>query len=118
VITIRLANHDAGISEYVKRTLLYIFTEKETLDRMVRESIDELIKEELIVAEEDCYQATTLGAAIVAAGLSPMDGLFVHQEIKHALQRFVMVGLIHLQSPAYRYRIAIFTLFICLHQSI
>ena len=40
-------------------------------------------------------QATLLGQAIVASSLTPEDGLFVHRELRKALQAFVMDGEMH-----------------------
>lgn len=73
--------------------------EKTVLDSMVNETTTSLVDEQLISVnerDEDVYEATLLGQAIVAASLTPEDGLFVHDEFKRALQSFVMDSDMHI----------------------
>jgi len=59
-------------------------------------AIQELINEGLLVLKEDeSYGATLLGQAVVASAFSPEDGLYVHEELKRALEAFVMDGDMH-----------------------
>jgi hypothetical protein len=41
------------------------------------------------------YEATLIGQAVVASSLAPEDGLFVHKELKRALEAFVLDGEMH-----------------------
>lgn len=60
-------------------------------------AIQELINEGLLVLKEDeSYGATLLGQAVVASAFSPEDGLYVHEELKRALEAFVMDGDMHI----------------------
>ena len=60
-------------------------------------ALQELVNEELLVFKEDeSYGATLLGQAVVASAFTPEDGLFVHEELKRALQAFVMDGDMHI----------------------
>lgn len=60
-------------------------------------ALQELVNEELLVFKEDeSYGATLLGQAVVASAFAPEDGLFVHEELKRALQAFVMDGDMHI----------------------
>lgn len=96
MIAVRLATHEDAIQDYVKRTLLYHTTPLEVSSRMVGETISDLLSTHLITKDEsDCYAATTLGQAIVAAALSPEDGIFMHGEFQRALRGFVMDGEMH-----------------------
>jgi DNA polymerase theta len=56
------------------------------------------LKESGLVKESDRsdYTATLLGQAVVASSLTPEDGLFVHRELRKALQAFVMDGEMHI----------------------
>lgn len=46
--------------------------------------------------EQSNLEATTLGKAIVASGIDPDDGAFVHKEMQRALKAFVMDGEMHI----------------------
>lgn len=73
-----------------------------TLDKKITYSImnsalQELVEEKLLLFRDDeAYEATLLGQAVVASAFSPEDGLFVHEELKRALQAFVMDGDMHI----------------------
>lgn len=41
------------------------------------------------------FEATTLGQGIVASSFDPEDGVFIYNELKNALQAFVMDGEMH-----------------------
>lgn len=59
-------------------------------------ALQELISEGLLLLKEDeSYGATLLGQAVVASAFSPEDGLYVHEELKRALEAFVMDGDMH-----------------------
>lgn len=60
-------------------------------------ALQELVDEELLAYNEnESYEATLLGQATVASAFAPEDGLFVHEELKRALQAFVMDGDMHI----------------------
>ena len=59
-------------------------------------SLQELTEEGLLnLRDDESYEATRLGQAVVASGFAPEDGLFVYDELKTALQAFVMDGDLH-----------------------
>ena len=64
---------------------------------IMNSALEELITEELLLFKDDeSYEATRLGQAVVASAFSPEDGLFVYEELKRALQAFVMDGDMHI----------------------
>ena len=64
---------------------------------IMNSALQELISEELLLQKDDeAYEATLLGQAVVASAFAPEDGLFVHEELKRALQAFVMDGDMHI----------------------
>jgi DNA polymerase theta len=85
-----------AIKEYVKCTLLYRTVDKKLSYSIMDSALQELAEEKLIQLNEDeSYVATQLGQAVVASAFAPDDGLFVHEELKRALQAFVMDGDMH-----------------------
>ena len=97
VITIRLATHMAAIEEYVQKTLLYHTMDRALLDTMVSKSLEELIESGLITIDNfGSYEANLLSQATVASYLTPEDGIFIHSELRRALQAFVMDGDMHI----------------------
>ncbi|KAL2270127.1 hypothetical protein VTJ83DRAFT_2311 [Remersonia thermophila] len=97
IIAIRLATNRESIDHYVAKTLLYQSTEPGSIRETVNASITRLQELELIKVDdyEDEIQATQLGKAIVASALEPEDGIFIHAELKRALQAFVLDGEMH-----------------------
>ena len=70
---------------------------KTALDCLVQSTIDFLISASLIILDDNNnYEVTRLGSAIVASSLTPEDGIFVHDEIQRALKAFVMDGEMHI----------------------
>jgi hypothetical protein len=85
-----------AIKEYVKCTLLYRTVDKKIAYSIMHSSLQELIDEGLLIFKEDeSYEATKLGQAVVASGFAPEDGLFVYEELQRALRAFVMDGDMH-----------------------
>ncbi|KAJ5601093.1 Helicase C-terminal [Penicillium lagena] len=85
-----------AIKEYVRCTLLWRTLDKKLVYSIMKSALQELIDEQLLVLKEDeAYEATQLGQAVVASAFSPEDGLFVHEELKRALRAFVMDGDLH-----------------------
>lgn len=97
VITTRLATHMAAIQEYVQKTLLYHNMDSASLDTMVSKTLDELVEYGLVTVDSfGSYEATLISQATVASYLTPEDGLFLHGELRRALQAFVMDGEMHI----------------------
>ena len=97
VIVTRLANSRHTIEEYVRRSLLFQTAEETLVWPMVDDAIQDLCSTSLIQATSfDSFEPTTLGQAIVASSLTPEDGIFVHNEMRRALESFVMDGEMHI----------------------
>lgn len=80
----------------MKCTLLYRTLDTKELYGMMDATLKELVDEELVrLKDDDTYEPTQLGQAIVASAFSPEDGLFVHEELTRALRAFVMDGEMH-----------------------
>ncbi|RAK71612.1 DEAD/DEAH box helicase [Aspergillus fijiensis CBS 313.89] len=92
-----VSGYDA-IKEYVRCTLLYRTVDRKLAYSIMQCALQELVKEELVHVDDDgsSYSATQLGQAVVASAFAPEDGLFVHEELKRALQAFVMDGDMHI----------------------
>jgi DNA polymerase theta len=96
VIAIRLATSRESLDDYVSKTMLALSAEPDSIRQSIETGIDELRKMEFITRGDDgSFHATRLGKAVVASSLDPEDGLFVHNELKKALQAFVMDGEMH-----------------------
>ncbi|KAK4128798.1 P-loop containing nucleoside triphosphate hydrolase protein [Parathielavia appendiculata] len=96
IIAIRLATSRESLDDYVSKTLLSYSAEPESIQEQVEASIADLQKMEFITIDRyGSFQATLLGKAIVASSLDPEDGIFIHNELKKALQGFVMDGEMH-----------------------
>ncbi|CEJ54022.1 hypothetical protein PMG11_00348 [Penicillium brasilianum] len=92
-----LVSGGEAIKDYVRCTLLYRTMDRKLVYTIMNSALQELINEALIIFKEDeSYEATLLGQAVVASAFSPEDGLFVYEELKRALQAFVMDGDMHI----------------------
>ncbi|KAJ5086076.1 Helicase C-terminal [Penicillium argentinense] len=92
-----LVSGSEAIKEYVQCTLLYLTLDKKLVYAIMNSALQELVEEGLLLLKEDeAYEATLLGQAVVASAFSPEDGLYVHEELKRALQAFVMDGDMHI----------------------
>ncbi|KAL4864119.1 hypothetical protein BDV12DRAFT_16754 [Aspergillus spectabilis] len=86
-----------AIKEYVRCTLLYRTVDKKLSYSIMKSALQELSEEKLIHTDDsESYVATQLGQAVVSSAFGPEDGLFVHEELKRALQAFVMDGDMHI----------------------
>jgi hypothetical protein len=96
VISTKLATSRVSIDDYTRKTLLFYSIDRNELANMVLSTMQDL-KETGLIEEIDelDYSATLLGQAVVASSLAPEDGLFVHRELRKALQAFVMDGEMH-----------------------
>ncbi|KAL9602186.1 MAG: hypothetical protein Q9219_002050 [cf. Caloplaca sp. 3 TL-2023] len=62
----------------------------------VQETIDELQNaDQISVDSSGMYEATALSRATIGSCMTPEDGMFVHDELRRALQAFVMDGEMH-----------------------
>lgn len=97
IIVIRLANSRETVEEYASKTLLAHSGNRALLAQCVSSGLESLLQMKYVEKDTiDCYQATTLGKAIVASALDPDDGTFIHDELARALQAFVMDGDMHI----------------------
>lgn len=95
-IAVRLVCHRESVEHYVKQSLLWNTASPEVVLSMMNVAIDELLETRLIELQEyGLLQPTRLGSAIVAASLTPEDGIFVHDELRRALECFVMDSEMH-----------------------
>lgn len=95
-ISIRLATSRDTLDEYMQKTMLSCSAGSESIQPDVEATVAELEKMGFITVDSfSNFQATQLGKAVVASGLDPEDGLFIHAELKHALRAFVMDGDMH-----------------------
>jgi DNA polymerase theta len=68
----------------------------ESIKANVDASLEDLQSMDFISLDgSSSFQATRLGQGIVASSLDPEDGVFIHNELKKALQAFVMDGEMH-----------------------
>jgi replicative superfamily II helicase len=96
-IATRLVSGREAIQEYMQCTLLYRTGDKAEILDVVDSALAELVEEELVRRRDDeSYEPTRLGQAIVASSFAPDDGLFVYDELRRALQAFVMDGEMHI----------------------
>ena len=98
VLCTRMISTYDGLQDYAQNSLLWhtALNHKVVLD-MLDTAILALLTDRLIeVSEHDTYVPTALGCAIVASGLTPEDGLFVHADLRQALSSFVMDSEMHL----------------------
>lgn len=92
-----LASGADAIKEYVKCTLLHRTLDKKITYNIMNSALQELLNEGLLhLRDNESYEATRLGQAIVASAFSPEDGLFVYEELRRALKAFVMDGDMHI----------------------
>lgn len=96
-IVVRLATSRDSLDEFVRKTLLYQSTDIAEINEIVETSLSELQARGFISIDHfSNFEATQLGKAIVTSALDPDDGVFIHNELKRALQAFVMDGEMHI----------------------
>lgn len=97
-IGIRLVSGQEAINEYLSYTLLFRSADKEELKNLLGTTLEELLEDDLIRRKEEddeSFEPTKLGQAIVGSAFSPEDGLFVYEELRKANKSFVMDGEMH-----------------------
>lgn len=98
-IAVRLATSRDSLDDFVRNTLLFHDSDKDIAqtNETVEASLSGLQARGFLSVDQYCnFQATQLGSAIVTSSLDPDDGIFVHNELKRALQAFVMDGEMHI----------------------
>ncbi|OJD11744.1 hypothetical protein AJ78_07542 [Emergomyces pasteurianus Ep9510] len=96
-IATRLVSSRETINEYVTCTLLYQNIETRKLFSMVDSTLKELVDNGLVdLKQDESYEPTQLGQAVVYSSQSPEDGIFIHDELKRAMKSFVMDGEMHI----------------------
>lgn len=96
-IAVRLATSRDSLDDFVRKTLLYQSTDIVKVNEIVEASLSELQARGFISIDTfSSFVATQLGKAIVTSSLDPDDGVFIHNELKRALQAFVMDGEMHI----------------------
>lgn len=96
-IAVRLATSRESLNDYVRQTLLFHSTDIQKIHDHVKVSVSDLRSRGFIAIDNfSNFEATQLGKAIVAASLDPEDGIFIHKELRRALQAFVMDGEMHI----------------------
>lgn len=96
-MAVKLATSHEALNEYIQKTLLYLSADPEEIQSNIASSLRDLqSKGFLSVDQYHNYEATQLGKAIVASGLDPDDGIFIHNELRRALRAFVMDGEMHI----------------------
>lgn len=97
VLAVRLATTRDSLNDYIYRSLLWQTANHPEALTMVDVALQELLDTELI--QQTDYgnpEPTKLGSAIVAASLTPEDGIFIHNDMRRALESFVMDGDMHI----------------------
>ncbi|MCJ1306382.1 hypothetical protein MMC25_000024 [Agyrium rufum] len=108
VVAINLGSSSFAIQDYVAQTLHYHGKDESTIAEVVTSTLEDLAsKGQIVDRGSNTYKATPQGQAIVAASLTPDDGIFIHDELSRALQAFVLDGDMHafytftpLQTPS------------------
>lgn len=96
-IAVRLATSRDSLDDFVRKTLLYQSTDIVKVNETVEVSLSELQARGFISIDHfSNFEATQLGKAIVSSSLDPDDGVFIHNELKRALQAFVLDGEMHI----------------------
>ncbi|KAK3695368.1 P-loop containing nucleoside triphosphate hydrolase protein [Podospora appendiculata] len=96
IIAIRLATSREALDDYVSKTMLSYSAEASSVIEHVESSLEELQKMGFIGVDRfSNFEATQLGKAIVVSSLDPNDGIYIHNELKKALQAFVLDGEMH-----------------------
>jgi DNA polymerase theta len=96
-IAIRLAQSADSLLDHFHRSLLYHSDENANIEERLHAGLGEIEAMGFVTRNEDAsLEATQLGHAIVASGIDPDYGSFVHKELTRALQAFVMDGELHI----------------------
>lgn len=96
-IAVRLATSRDALDDYVRKTLLYHSTDRPKIHDSIAACLLDLESRGFIAIDSfSNFEATQLGRAIITSSLDPEDGVFIHKELKKALQAFVMDGEMHI----------------------
>lgn len=96
-IAVRLATSRNSLDDYVQKTFLYHASDAKKIQDSVESCLSDLQSRGFIAIDDfSNYEATQLGKAVVISALDPEDGIFIHKEMKKALQAFVLDGEMHI----------------------
>ena len=96
-LAVRLATTQESIDDYIQKSLLRLSSTADDIQSYIDSSLKSLNRMGLITLDEHAgYSATRLGKAVVASALDPEDGVFIHKELKRALQAFALDGELHI----------------------
>lgn len=96
-IAVRLATSRDSLDEFMRNTLLYHDRDVVKTNEAIEASLADLQTRGFITIDQySNFRATQLGSAIVTSSLDPDDGIFIHKELRRALQAFVMDGEMHI----------------------
>ncbi|KAK0733445.1 hypothetical protein B0T26DRAFT_736380 [Lasiosphaeria miniovina] len=96
VIAIRLATSREALDDYISKTMLAYSAEPGSIRENLEASLADLQEMGFITVDDySNFEVTKFGKAIVASSLDPDDGIFIHSELKKALQAFVLDGEMH-----------------------
>lgn len=96
-IVVRLATSQDTLDDYVRKTLLFQSSDTQQVHENLKASLSDLQCRGFIALDNNSnLEATQLGQAIVTSSLDPEDGVFIHKELRKALQAFVMDGEMHI----------------------
>lgn len=97
MISVRLATSREAIRDHFAKSLLRHTHGMEYIDECLASSFAEIEQMGFVTRDAFAgYTATQLGKAIVASGIDPDDGIFIHKELSRALRAFVMDGDLHI----------------------
>lgn len=97
MISVRLATSREAITDHFAKSLLRHTHGIEHVNECLDASFVDI--EDMGFVTRDAfsnYAVTQLGKAIVASGIDPDDGIFIHKELSRALRAFVMDGDLHI----------------------
>lgn len=83
--------------DHFSRSLLAHSEANEDIEKRLNACLADIEAMGFVVRNEhSVIEPTQLGRAIVASGIDPDDGAFVHKELTRALKAFVMDGELHI----------------------
>ena len=90
-VAVGLCSTIESAKEYVQSSLLWHTNDHQFVLELTTAALDELLSSGLLEPlEPNGLEASRLGTAIVASALSPEDGIFIHAEMRRALESFAM----------------------------
>ncbi|UPR00185.1 DNA-directed DNA polymerase [Chloropicon primus] len=86
------------IKYYLQSTLIYTTEKANDITHCTIQALEYLCSNRMLrwIKEEQVYEPTNLGRAVGLSGLSPEDGLLVHDDLQRARRGFVMANDLHM----------------------